>query len=170
MFDKFKNIFVTTLFDSEEKLLSRANEECKRFATTSLRHLDIFNYTYDPNIAVDELGLDRELVEQLIQDYVRQVIRATVQFEKFMIELQDSKAHNKALDYTPFRELAHKNLGVARNLRIQDAQVLLTELLKKDDLDYLVECMEALKFCAVKLCPKCAFDTIRLIHVKKALS
>ncbi|MEJ2373430.1 MAG: hypothetical protein P8Y16_06520, partial [Sulfurimonas sp.] len=73
------------------------------------------------------------------------------------------------LDYIPFRELAHKNLGVARNLRIQDAQVLLYELMKKDDLDYLVTCLEALKYCAIKLNPKRAYDTIRLMEVKSNL-
>jgi hypothetical protein len=154
---------------SAETLLTDAIEVCDNLASTQLRHLNIYGYCYTPQDAVEELGLDEDLVQQLVADYVAQIIRSVVQFEDYLQVLQNSKEAKGSLDYTPFRELAHKNLGVARNLRIKDAQKLLYELMKKDDLDYLIICLEALKACAVKLNPQCAYKTIKLIHIKNSL-
>jgi len=142
---------------------------CDELFSGKLAHLEIGNYTYDIKKAVDELGLDEEMVEQLVDDYVAQIIKAVSQFEKYMEGLKTSQNNDKELDYTLFRNLAHKNLGVARNLRIKDAEALLYELMKKDDLDYLLTCLEALKVCAIKLRPQCAYNTIRLITVKRLL-
>ena len=152
-----------------DALLADATQICDNLTATVLRDLDIHQYCYDPKEAVEELGLDEELVNQLVADYVAQVIRSVVQFEEYLKMLHNSQDNHTELDYTPFRELAHKNLGVARNLRIKDAEKLLYELMKKDDLEYLVICLEALKVCAIKLNPKCAYDTIRLIHIKNSL-
>jgi len=140
------------------KLVSDAHKVC----------FDFFNYeyTYSESEAVEELGLDDELVHQLVEDYVAQIIKAIIQFEEYLFELQNTKDAKKELDYTPFRELAHKNLGVARNLRIKDAEELLYELMKKDDLEYLFRCLETLKSCAIRLKPECAFDTLKLIKIK----
>jgi hypothetical protein len=145
-------------------LLADAVEICDELASRQLRHLDIDGYCYTAQDAVDELGLDEALVNELIADYVAQIIRSVIQFESYLQTLRSAK--EEKLNYTPFRELAHKNLGVARNLRIRDAQVLLYELMKKDDLDYLVLCLEALKACTVKLNPQCAYETIMLIYNK----
>lgn len=169
MLHKIKSLLPLRKNQTQEELIQEAMQYCSRLAHSSLSHLDIVNYTYTPDAAVDELGLDEELVQQLIEDYVAQVIRSVVQFEEYLKQLQDSKEQEKTLDYTPFRELAHKNLGVARNLRIKDAQVLLYELMKKDDLDYLLDCLEALKFCAIKLHPKCAYNTIKILEIKSQL-
>jgi len=154
---------------SPESLLADATQICDTLTATVLRDLDIHNYCYDPKEAVEELGLDEELVHQLVADYVAQVIRSVVQFENYLKSLHSSQQNHTNMDYTPFRELAHKNLGVARNLRIKDAEKLLYELMKKDDLEYLVICLEALKVCAIKLNPECAYDTIKLIHIKNNL-
>jgi len=156
--------------DSIAALQKSAQEVCKELFSGKLAHLDIQNYTYDTAEAVAELGLDEEMIQQLVDDYVAQIIKAVLQFDEYLEELKDSQEKKLILDYTPFRELAHKNLGVARNLRIKDAEVLLYELMKQDDLEYLLTCLEALKVCAIKLRPKCAYDTIKLIEVKNSLS
>ena len=165
MLSKIKSLFQSKN-KNEKDLLREAVEFCNNLSHSSLSHLDIANYRYTPDLAMEELGLDKELVEQLVEDYVAQVIKAVVQFEEYLQKLQDSRDQEEELDYTPFRELAHKNLGVARNLRIKDAQVLLYELMKKEDLEYLLDCLEALKFCAIKLHPKCAYNTIKILEIK----
>ena len=124
------------------------------------------DYQYSNNEAVEELGLDDELIHQLVEDYVIQIINSLEQFEELIFKLQSLKDAKIELDYTELRELAHKNLGVARNLRIKDAEVLLNDLMKKDDLEHLFICTEVLKACTVKLKPECAFNTLKLIEVK----
>jgi hypothetical protein len=62
------------------------------------------------------------------------------------------------------KNLAHKNLGVARNLRIEDAQVLLSELMyNHTDFEYLKNCIEALMACTFKLNPPYAYDVLKLL-------
>lgn len=123
-------------------------------------------YVYNEDEAMEELGLDDELINQLVEDYVSQILKAIVVFEEHIFTLQSAKDAKKELDYTPLRELAHKNLGVARNLRIKDAEILLHHLMKKDDLEYLFICLETLRSCAIILKPECAYNTIKLIEVK----
>ncbi len=152
-----------------EFLRESALAVCDELFSGKLAHLHIPDYTYDTTEAVAELGLDADMIEQLVNDYVAQIIKAILQFDEYMEKLQESQDKALVLDYTPFRELAHKNLGVARNLRIKDAEILLYELMKKDDLEYLLACLEALKVCAIKLRPQCAYDTIKLIKIKNSL-
>jgi len=123
-------------------------------------------YTYDSAEAVAELGLDEELVEHLLEDYVTQIIKAVTQFEEMLYKLQSDKDAKLPLDYTELRDLAHKNLGVARNLRIGDATLLLEDLMKKDDLEYLFLCIETLRASAILLKPECAYNAIKLIELK----
>ncbi|MDF1883679.1 hypothetical protein JHD49_06980 [Sulfurimonas sp. SAG-AH-194-C21] len=123
-------------------------------------------YKYNSAEAVLELGLDEELVDQLLEDYIAQIIKAVSQFEEMLYILQSDKDANKKLVYTNLRELAHKNLGVAKNLRIEDAIVLLDDLMRKDDLEHLFLCIEALRACAITLKPTYAYNTIKLIEVK----
>ncbi|PIU34554.1 MAG: hypothetical protein CO085_09970, partial [Sulfurimonas sp. CG_4_9_14_0_8_um_filter_36_384] len=85
------------------------------------------------------------------------------------VQLKKDEQNHKELDYTEFRELIHKNLGVARNLRIKDAQTILEEMMGKEDLIYLSHAVNALRACAVKLKPTCAYDTIKLIEIKNSL-
>ncbi len=132
-----------------------------------LADLHLSDSVYSPQLAVDELGLDTDLVNELVADYVAQIIKSLVQFEAKLYTLQNSKSKSEVLDYTPFRELAHKNLGVARNLRIKDAEILLHELMLKDDLDYLLTCLEALEVSTITLNVKQAYDTLKLIEVKE---
>ncbi|SFV62081.1 hypothetical protein MNB_SM-4-1764 [hydrothermal vent metagenome] len=123
-------------------------------------------YKYSTNEAVCELGLDEDLVNQLLEDYIAQIIKAVTQFEEMLYILQSQKDAKQTLSYTELRELAHKNLGVVRNLRIEDAIVLLDHLMKKDDLEYLFICIETLRACAIILKPAYAYNTIKLIEVK----
>jgi hypothetical protein len=123
-------------------------------------------YKYSTNEAVCELGLDEDLIDQLLEDYVAQIIKAVTQFEEMLYTLQSQKDAKQTLTYTDLRELAHKNLGVARNLRIEDAIVVLDNLMKKDDLEHLFLCIETLRACAIILKPTYAFNTIILIEVK----
>lgn len=141
-------------------LISKAQRICDSFFDE--------NYTYSNEEAVEELGLDDELIHQLVEDYVIQILKSVTQFEELIYDLQSNKDAKNELDYTELRELAHKNLGVARNLRIKDAEVLLNDLMKKDDLQHLYICLKTLHACTIKLKPECAFDTIKLIKVKSS--
>ena len=139
-------------------LVFKAKKVCNSF-------FDI-EYIYNDEEAIEELGLDDELIHQLVEDYVIQVLNTISQFEELIYELQSNKDAKQELDYKELRELAHKNLGVARNLRIKDAEILLHDLMKKDDLEHLFICLETLRACAIRLKPECAFNTIKLIEVK----
>lgn len=126
------------------------------------RHLCVNNYNYTTDFAVKELGLEDELINQLVEDYVIQIIKSKTAFLNYLDLLRQQESNGETLDYSSFRELAHKNLGVARNLRIEDAQKLLNELMTQDDLDYLNECLEILISCAVKLKPRLAYETMQI--------
>lgn len=139
-------------------LVDKAKKVCSTFFDTE--------YKYETSAAIEELGLDEELIHQLVDDYIAQIIKSVLQFEEMLYDLQSRKDAKEELDYTPFRDLAHKNLGVARNLRIKDAEIILNELMKKDDLEYLFLCIEVLRACAILLNPIYAFNTIKLIEVK----
>jgi len=149
-------------------------EEASRIYTALIRNeladLNLSEYTYLPTEAVEELGLDEALINELVADYVSQVIKSLMQFEVNLNKLQKSKNSNEInLDYTPFRELAHKNLGVARNLRIKNAEILLYEMMQRKDLDYLMLCLEALEVSVIKLNAEIAYKTLKLIEVKDSL-
>ena len=132
--------------------------------TNELAKLNLSEYCYTPTQAIEELGLDEELINELVADYVSQIIKSLVEFEIKLNNLQKSKNNNQTdLDYTPFRELAHKNLGVARNLRIKNAEILLYEMMKEEDLAYLMLCLEALEVSTIKLNTEVAYRTLKQI-------
>lgn len=153
------------LRESIDKLM----EEGNLFLENHFKELDISDYRHSVDEAVVELGLDEETVNHLIEDYILQILKSKVTFYHHIQELKKDSYDNKTLDYTELRNLAHKNLGVARNLRIEDAKKILEDLMHKDDLDYLRSCVKALEICAVKLNPLCAYETLRLISVKNSL-
>jgi len=143
--------------------------EGDNFLKQSLGNLEISNYRYDISEAVNELCLDEEIIRQLIEDYIVQILKSKRTFYKYIQELKKDELESRILDYTNLRNLAHKNLGVARNLRIKDARKLLEVIMSEDDLDYLRLCIKALEISAVKLNPLCAYDTLNLIQVKNSL-
>ncbi|MDQ1245514.1 MAG: hypothetical protein QG565_1855 [Campylobacterota bacterium] len=149
--------------------IDKLMEEGDVFIKQSLGHLEISDYRYDISEAVMELSLEEEIVRQLIEDYVIQILKSKISFYKYIQELKKDILENKPLDYTNIRNLAHKNLGVVRNLRIKDAQKLLEVIMSDDDLDYLRLCVKALEISAVKLNPLCAYETLKLIAVKNSL-
>ncbi|WP_373001338.1 hypothetical protein [Sulfurimonas sp.] len=155
----------------EEKQISidKTLNKSTIFLQDNINNLQIQDYIYSPNEAIEELGLDAKLVDQLVEDYVSQILKSEALFLHHLEELQNTMKISRGLNYTPLRELAHKNLGVARNLRIKDGIKVLEELMKKNDLDYLALCVEALSACAVRLKPKCAHETITLINIKNSL-
>ncbi|MBU0720441.1 hypothetical protein KJ877_03805 [bacterium] len=149
--------------------LKKAEKICNELIGHSLKPLDISGYNYTADEAIEELGLDDGLVHQLVEDYVIQILKSKSVFHNHIEDLKKARQENTILDYTPLRELAHKNLGVARNLRIKDAQKILDELMTKDDLEYLSVCLEVLEACAIKLKPKCAYNTMKLIEIKNSI-
>ncbi len=158
----------------EKEDIQSIKGEASRIYTALIRNelsdLNLSEYIYTPAQAVEELGLDEALINELLADYVSQVIKSLVQFEVELDDLQKSKNNNEIkLDYTLFRELAHKNLGVARNLRIKNAEILLYEMMKREDLDYLMICLEALEVSTIKLNTEVAYNTLKLINLKDSL-
>ena len=152
-----------------KKSLDQANETCKRLADTDLKYLNISTYKFTADEAIKELGITSELVHQLVEDYVIQILKTEVQFLAYIKELKDNQKLGQELNYTKLKELIHKNLGVARNLRIKDAQIILEEMMHKDDLEYLTICLEALKAHAIRLKPTCAYKTMKLMEIKSSL-
>jgi HPt (histidine-containing phosphotransfer) domain-containing protein len=152
--------------DDVAAMLQEASSIYASLIKNELSELHLVEYRYTPAQAVEELGLDEELINELVADYVAQVIKSLVQFELKLKALQTSQENNTPMDYTPFRELAHKNLGVARNLRIKNAETLLYELMTKDDLEHLMLCLEALEVSTILLDAKQAYNTLKLIEVK----
>ncbi|PHQ91660.1 MAG: hypothetical protein COB42_03050 [Sulfurimonas sp.] len=152
--------------NSEQQMLENANDISSSISLKTLSGLNIHNYKYTPDIAIEELGIDSSLIEQLVDDYINQIIKSCISFIEYLGELQDLKIYTNNLDYTILRELAHKNLGVAKNLRIIDLQKILEKIMTEDDLEYLTKCVECLCARGILLNPKQAYNTIRLIQVK----
>lgn len=150
---------------SIDKLL----DEGSAFMEKHLSSLDISDYRYDINEAILELNLDEIVIRQLIEDYIIQILKSKITFYKYIQELKQAELDNIDLDYTKIRDLAHKNLGVVRNLRIKDAKKILEVIMAEDDLDHLRLCVKALEISAVKLHPLCAYETLNLIQVKNSL-
>jgi hypothetical protein len=162
---------IKTLSKQEEiaLLLKKAKRECTEIMNSQHCSFDLCDYSYTTKEATSELGLDDELVNQLVEDYVEQVIKTKQLFIYYISQLQDAKQSNQKLDFIPLRELAHKNLGVARNLRIKDGQMILERMMKEDDIDCLLDCVKALEVCAIRLKPECAYDTMKLIKIKSTI-
>lgn len=149
--------------------IDRLLQDGDMFVKQNLGHLGISNYGYEIEEAMEELSLEKEIVLQLIEDYVIQILKSKIAFYAFIHKLKKDALEGKALDYTDIRNLAHKNLGVVRNLRIKDAQKILEEMMVEDNLDYLRLYAKALEISAVKLNPLCAYETLNLIAVKNSL-
>jgi histidyl-tRNA synthetase len=143
-------------------LIEEAQKNCNEFFQDE--------YHYNDKEAVEELGLDSELIDQLVEDYVIQIIKSVETFKNLLLELQEQNANSEELQFTPFRELVHKNLGVARNLRIKDSEKILTTLMKSDHLDELETLLRTLEFCAIKLKPVSAYGALELLEIKSKLN
>ncbi|MCD4668484.1 MAG: hypothetical protein K8R44_07885 [Sulfurimonas sp.] len=169
MFTISKYINIISKNNNIQGMLSDAKNISNNLLSGELLDLNINNYIYTPDIAVEELGLDLDLINQLVEDYAIQIVKSSVVFLEYISSLQIDKKNNKELDYTDLRELAHKNLGVAKNLRIEDAQKFLYKMMKDDNLDYILKCLEALVSSAIILKPQSSYDTMTLMKIKKSL-
>jgi len=131
-------------------------------ANTSL-YLNFFdeNYIYSPLEASQELDLEPKLIQQLVQEYVAQLLQANVTFSEYIKEFKLLQANNQEIDFTLFKNLAHKNLGVARNLRIKDCEDILYKMMTEEKLSYLSLLVNILESCAIKLSPDIAFKILR---------
>lgn len=169
MLDNPKQIDLLLEYDSVQEMLDNALIVTRNLFMNDLSNLEIKNYQYTPDKAIEELGLDSVLINQLVEDYVNQIIKSKDSFIKHIEKLQYDKKNAKELDYKDLRELAHKNLGVARNLRIEDAQKLLYKIMKVDDLEYISKCLEALIASAIILKPKFAYEILISSRTNKSL-
>lgn len=149
--------------------IDRLMQEGSTFIEQNFKALDIAEYRYQISEAVEELSLDEDTVYQLVEDYIIQILKSKIIFYEYIHELKIDELENRVLDYTNIRNLAHKNLGVVRNLRIKDAEKLLKTIMSEEDLDYLRLCVKALEISAVKLNPLCAYEILKLIQVKNSL-
>ncbi|QFR43444.1 hypothetical protein [Sulfurimonas xiamenensis] len=165
MNNSLKNIQDTQLCNNIDKLLSEGDS----FLEKNLSDLKISSYCYQINEAVNELSLEEEIINELIEDYVIQILKSTIFFYKHIQELKKNKLENRPLNYINIRNLAHKNLGVARNLHIKDAEKLLKLIMNENDLESLEIYIKALEITAIKLNPLCAYETLNLIKAKNFL-
>jgi len=84
-------------------------------------------YTYDPQVASDELGLPLDLIDEFIQDFIAQ----SKEFkEKIYVALDDG-------EFDQVKILSHKLKGVAANLRIEDAFDVLSIVNTSEDTNIL---------------------------------
>ena len=118
------------------------------------------SYIYDPMEAIKELGLSNDIVEELVEDYVEQIMRTYAEFNLHLSVLWENRFLDQALDFQPLRDLAHKNLGVAKNLRIEDGIILLKEIRKEDNLEKIAQYLKLLISRAIKLRPKKACEAM----------
>ncbi len=160
--------YLDTLSNSKniQEMLNGALLQTERLYKKDLKYLKIDNYEYDPDEAIEELGLDLDLINQLLEDYTRQIIISQTIFLEHIKQLQENKKNNISLDYTPLRDFAHKNLGVARNLRIEDAEKILFRMMKDDDLEYLLKYLDALIASTIILKPECAYNALLVMKMK----
>jgi hypothetical protein len=150
---------VSNLMSIEEPSVDDASSLLKQAEKVSYDFFDV-NYIYSPQEASQELDLESELVQQLVNEYVIQLLQANISFRAYLKELKQFKENNQVLNFTPFQNLAHKNLGVARNLRIKDCEDILYGMMGEDNLDYLSVLIDVLESCAIKLSPTTAFEAL----------
>jgi len=135
------------------EFVKNAHEQCKKLQQESIVDVNEEDQNYSIDIAKKELGLDDVLIDSLIEDYVAQIISNIPLFKKY--------AKDSDTNLTTLKELAHKNLGVARNLRIKDMQKILKEIMNTDDRESLLKCIDYLEACAIVLKPKIAYKAYR---------
>ncbi len=158
MFTKFS--FTNNLSKEEDiaNVINHISQMCKEETHPRFKELNLCDYHYCIEQAVNDLDLDAELIEEFLDAYVMQILEVIPQFENYFDELRENDHSMIVFDYSHIRNLAHKNLGVARNLRIKDAEKLLSVMMKTENLEYLELCLDALETFAIRLRPNIAYD------------
>jgi len=139
--------------DTMQEYLHKAQEKCMEIPD-NLVGFEPEDHEYAIEVTKEELGLDDELINTLLEDYVTQILKNIPQFRAMVKKLKKSFSEEKL---TELRDLAHKNLGVARNLRIKDAQKILQRVMREDDLERIELFLDYLEACAIKLKPETAY-------------
>ncbi len=121
-------------------------------------------YSYNEAEAIEALGIESDLVQELLEDFAVQLIQSNVILQKQLHFLNDEQLYTKELDFTPFRNTIHKNLGVARNLRIKDCVMILNQLMIETDLESIEALLKVLESCALKISPHRAYEALQLIN------
>ena len=149
----------------ENRTLNNKNMEIYIQKSSDL-YLSFFKspYSYNEKEALEELGIDSGLLHQLLEDFTFQIIASNITLHKQINLLKKEKLYAQELDFTPFRNTIHKNLGVARNLRIKDSIEILNTLMIEDDLEKIEMLLEVLEASALKLKPQKAYETLQLIQ------
>ncbi len=135
---------------SLQEYLENAQDKCMQLSEEVVP-IESQDHVYSMEDTKKELGLDDGLIDSLIEDFVVQIISNIPLFKKYAQEN----------DLTILKELTHKNLGVARNLRIKDMQKILKEIMNKDDVEGILKCIDYLEACAVVLKPEVAYEAYK---------
>jgi hypothetical protein len=158
-----------SLEQSFEAFLDDVSDLCKRVFESSFSYLELNEYSYDIDKVVEELELDIELVKGFVDEFMIEIFKSKNLFLESINKLQEDKNNGITPDFQLFRDLVHKNLGVAKNLRIKSAEKLLNELMNSDDTEYLKKCLEALNVCAVNLNPPHAYKTLKMLKFQQSV-
>ena len=165
MFKKFT--FSNQLSKEQEikNVCAAITARCQSIEDERFVALDICNYRYDMSEAIEELGLDEPTLWQLIDTYIAQVLKSIDQFYGYLNNIKKANGFSED-DFKSLRELAHKNLGVARNLHIKDAEKLLNVLMHEEDIEYLFLCVEMLEAVTIRLRPNTAYNVLNLLKIQ----
>ena len=90
--------YIETLYSKNQnmqQILNDAIDITNTLFKHELKDLDINSYKYIPEIAVEELGIDLELVNQLVEDYINQILKSNAFFVEYIKKLQDDKENNR---------------------------------------------------------------------------
>ena len=120
-----------------EEILPNIEEDVKEeIKTPEITAIDgeFAQYTYNPELASEELGLPIDLIEEFIQDFITQAL-------SFKDELYQS-VQTEQLDNIKIQ--SHKLKGVAANLRIEDALDVLTTINTIDDYNVIKQNLDKL--------------------------
>jgi len=154
------------------ELVENRKEKNDRMRIYIQNSYDLYNsffqtdYTYNDEEALEELGIESELIHQLLEDFAIQIIESNATLYRDIALLKADKLNNKELDFTPFRNEIHKNLGVSRNLRVKDSIEILTELMIATDFKRIELLLEVFEACALKLKPIQAYETLLILRKK----
>ncbi len=157
--DISKKLFHTKL--SYEEYIASAKDVCKKYKDAE--NLDE-NYLLEDFMeeAKEALGLDKELIDSLVDDFVTQILMNIPLFKEQIILIKKDLNRYGKVNLTPLQELAHKNLGVARNLHVKNIQAILQTIRTSEDIATIEEYLEYLEACAILLRPELAYDIYTL--------
>ncbi|BCD60652.1 MULTISPECIES: Hpt domain-containing protein [unclassified Nitratiruptor] len=117
--------------NTQQNLLTREESKNEEVASTVQKSIEAQNLTIEDDdvdleiaIAAADLGLDKEEVQQFIEEYIQEVIR------------QEATLYNLLKSNTEeFKKNIHKLKGTAANLRLQKIEKLLAKLMQEENID-----------------------------------